>query len=110
VTAVSPLVAVAASRAAGLILIVPFALRFGARVPRGLRGVAVLTGGLETMGFILIVTALTIGPVATASVLAAQFATFAVLLGLIVGRERPARVQLAGVVLTIVAVTILALA
>jgi len=107
---ISPVTAVAVSRIVSLALVLPLALHRGVHVPRKLRGTAVLSGALEATGFLLVVLALAAGPVAVASVLVAQFATFAVLLGLVVGRERPSRVQLAGVVCTIVAVTVLAVA
>ena len=108
-SAVSPVSAVAASRTVTFALLVPFALRSGLRVPARLRANAVGVGFLEAGGFLLLVWALARGPVAVASVLGAQFATFAVVLGLVVLRERPAPRQLFGVLCTIVAITLLAL-
>jgi drug/metabolite transporter (DMT)-like permease len=49
------------------------------------------------------------GPVSIASVLLAQFATVVAILGVTVLHERPAPHQLAGVVLAIVATSVLAL-
>ncbi len=109
ISSLSPITAVAVSRLVSLGLVLPFALRSGVEVPRPLRATALVSGALEASGFMLLVLALAVGPVAVASVLVAQFATFAVLLGLLVNRERPARVQLVGVALTISAVTVLAL-
>jgi drug/metabolite transporter (DMT)-like permease len=110
VTSLSPLTAVAVSRVVSLLLILPLALRFGVHMPRHLRPTALVSGALEASGFLLVVLALTVGPVAVASVLVAQFATFAVLLGLFVGHERPSRTQFFGVLCTIVAVTVQAMA
>jgi drug/metabolite transporter (DMT)-like permease len=110
ITSISPLTAVAVSRVTSFALILPLATRFGMHVPHGLRGTALLSGALEASGFLLLVVAIAVGPVAVASVVVAQFATFAVLLGLIANRERPSRVQLVGVLCTILAVTALALA
>jgi drug/metabolite transporter (DMT)-like permease len=110
ISSLSPVTAVAVSRAVSFLLILPFAFRFGAHMPRRSRRTALLSGVLEVGGFYLIVAAVTVGPVTIASVLAAQFATFAVILGLVVNRERPRPIQLVGVVCTILAVTILALA
>lgn len=108
-SAVSPVSAVAASRTVTFALLVPFAVRHGFRVPARLRVDAVGVGFLEAGGFLLLVWALARGPVAVASVLGAQFATFAVVLGLVVLRERPAPRQLCGVLCTIVAITLVAL-
>ena len=52
--------------------------------------------------------AISIGPVAIASVVVSQGGTMAALLGLVFLRERLSRVQLAGVALTCVAVALLA--
>ncbi len=109
-SAISPVTAVAASRFVTLLLILPFAARAGLSLPSRLRLTAVVVGLLEAGGLLMIVWALARGPVAVASVLGAQFATFALVLGLVVLRERPARWQLAGVLCTIAAVTALALA
>ena len=109
-TAVPAVAAVAVSRVVSLALVTPLAVRRGVHVPRDLRLTAVLSGALEAGGFFALVAAVSRGPVAVASVLVAQFATFAVVLGLVANRERPARRQLAGVVITVVAVTVLAVA
>jgi drug/metabolite transporter (DMT)-like permease len=107
---ISPVTAVAVSRIVSLALVLPLALHHGVRVPRKLRGTAVLSGALESGAFLLAVVALAVGPLAVASVLVAQYATFAVLLGLVAVHERPSWMQLAGVLCTIVAVSVLALA
>jgi drug/metabolite transporter (DMT)-like permease len=110
--AIAPVSAVAVSRVVALAIVLPLLLvRRGALLPRpSLRRLAPLPGLCEAFGLILSATALTSGSVAVASVMIAQFATFAVILGLVVFRERPAAHQLAGVALTIAAVTALGLA
>jgi drug/metabolite transporter (DMT)-like permease len=47
------------------------------------------------------------GPVAVASAMITQFPIFGVVLGLVVLRERPARHQVLGVLLAIIAITTL---
>ena len=63
----------------------------------------------DVAGFIAWVAATAIGPVATASVLSAQTGTMSAAFGMAVLRERPSRVQVAGIVATVAAVTLLAL-
>ena len=109
--AIAPVSAVAVSRLAALAIVLPLLLVLGGELlPRpGLRRLAPLPGLGEAFGLILSATALTSGSVAVASVMIAQFATFAVILGLVLFHERPAAHQLVGVALTIAAVTALAL-
>lgn len=110
-TTISPLMTVAASRLVSLAIVVPIVAFV--RPPRpgpGLRRDAWLCATLETCGYLAAAAALMRGPVAVASVMITQFPIFGVLLGLFVLRERPARHQLAGVLLTIVAVTALSAA
>jgi len=102
---------VTAARVAGLAIAIPGALQAtGLRVATAVRPLVLASGLLETLGFLLIAASLALGPVSVASVLSAQFATFAVILGIVVLRERPARHQLAGIGCTLVAVTLLATA
>jgi drug/metabolite transporter (DMT)-like permease len=61
----------------------------------------------DTGAYLLFVAAADRGPVAVASVLAAQFATVAVLVAVLAG-ERPLRRQLAGVALVIASVSAIA--
>jgi drug/metabolite transporter (DMT)-like permease len=77
------------------------------KLPRESWGLAVGSGSLEVGGLVLIALAISIGPLAVAGVTASQFATFAVLLGLVVLKERPRPHQLAGVAMTLAAVTLL---
>ena len=64
---------------------------------------------IDVAGFAAWVAATAIGPVATASVLVAQTGTMSAIFGMAVLRERPARVQIAGIAATVTAVTLLAL-
>jgi drug/metabolite transporter (DMT)-like permease len=109
--ALPPLSLAAIGRAATCVLIVPIALASGGFVlPRGLRRRAVAAGVIDAGAFAALAVAVSLGPVAIASVAVAQSGTWAVVLGLFVLREKLSRVQLAGVVLACVAVTLLALA
>jgi hypothetical protein len=106
----------AVSRSASFLVVVPLALVVGRGALPGtgltprLRGIALGAGLLEILGLVSLTMSVALGPLAVASVMVSQFATFGVLLGLIVLRERPRPHQLAGVVCTIVAVSLLAVA
>jgi drug/metabolite transporter (DMT)-like permease len=105
----SAVTVVAVSRLASIAVVLPVALlRSGLALPDGVRPFALGSGLLDVTGFLALAAAVALGPVSVASVLVAQFATFAVILGLVVLGERPARHQLVGVATTLVAVTILA--
>lgn len=109
-TALSPLSAVAMSRVASLLVIAPIACRRGwPSLPAGLRRWVVLAGLVEVAAFLALAVADWQGPVSVASVMTAQFAAFAVVLGVIVLGERPTRTQRAGIVATVVGVSLLAL-
>jgi drug/metabolite transporter (DMT)-like permease len=100
----------AISRVVSLAIAVPAALITGDLiVPRNLRLAAVGSGVLELGGLLLLTVALALGPVTVASVTTTQFGTFAVIIGFSVLHERPRRHQWAGIVATIVGVSILAL-
>jgi drug/metabolite transporter (DMT)-like permease len=79
-------------------------------IDRPSRRFAVAAGLFDVAGFLALTYAVAHGPVSVASVLVAQFATFAVLIGLIVLRERPAWHQLAGVACVIGGVSVIAAA
>ena len=97
------------SRTASLVTIVPFVAAAGAGVwvPKPLGRVLFAAGALEVLGLVLVNLSVAVGPLAVAGVMVSQFATFGLLLGMIVLRERPRPHQLAGVACTIVAVSIL---
>ncbi len=64
-------------------------------------------GILELLGLVLITVSIQLGPLSVAGVTAAQFGTVAVILGLVLLKERPRKHQLVGVVFTMVAVSLL---
>jgi drug/metabolite transporter (DMT)-like permease len=71
----------------------------------------ILAWGLgDSTAYLLFVYAADRGPVSVASVLVAQFATVAVLVGMVFGGERLLPRQVVGVVLVIAAVTVMAAA
>jgi len=99
----------AISRSVSLLIVLPVALFTGGiAVPRGLRVRAVGAGVLELCGVMLVTIAFSLGPSTVAGVTTTQFGTFAVLLGYFLLHERPKPQQWAGVVCTIVGVSLLA--
>jgi drug/metabolite transporter (DMT)-like permease len=99
----------AISRMVSLAIALPLALATGGiAMPRALRSQALGAGALELGGLVMLTLALSLGPVTIASVTTTQFATFAVILGLVFLHERPRRHQWAGLVLTLVGVSMLA--
>jgi drug/metabolite transporter (DMT)-like permease len=98
-TALPPFSLAAIGRAATCVIIVPVALLTGGPVlPRGLRRRAAAAGVVDAGAFVALALAV------------AQAGTWAVILGLVILREKLSRIQLVGVVLTCVAITLLALA
>ena len=81
----------------------------GLKLPREFRARALTAGSFDAAGFMLLATAISLGPLAVASVTVAQSGTMASLLGLVALGERLRGLQVVGVVLTLVAVTLLAL-
>jgi uncharacterized membrane protein len=99
----------AISRAVSLGIALPVALLSGgAALPSRLRPVAVGAGVLELAGLTLLTITFALGPAAVAGVTTTQFGTFAVILGFAFLHERPKPTQWAGIVATIVGVTLLA--
>jgi len=108
--ALPPIAIVAVSRIASLSLLVPLLLlAYGFRmerehvVPVGVSG---LVDGFAVLAF---AAATAIGPVSTASVLVAQTGTFSAVVGMWALKERLTKVQIVGIVLAVVAVTLLAM-
>ena len=98
-------------RIAATAAILPFALRSGAlRGGLGIGRIALLAGALDATGFAFYAAAARRGPVSVAAVSAAQFATIAAVLGFVVLHERLQRRQLIGIAITLIGVTLLALA
>ena len=93
----------ACGRLGTMVVLVPVALLLaGLRLPRRLAGRCGVAGLFDAAGFILFAAAITIGPLAVASVVIAQGGTMAVLLGYLVLHERLSRVQYVGVACTCV--------
>jgi drug/metabolite transporter (DMT)-like permease len=110
-TALPPVSLAAVGRAATCVVVVPVALLTGGLVlPREFRRRAAVAGVFDAGAFVGMAIAISLGPVAIASVAVSQAGAWAVVIGLVVLRERLGRVQLAGVVLTCAAVTLLAAA
>ena len=106
-----PAVSAAAwGRLTGMLVFLPFALlKVPLRMPPRLYVSTTAAAVLDSVAYVSIAAALVIGPVAVAGVLSAQFATVALVLGVVVRHERLAPHQLAGLVCTIVSVALFAL-
>jgi drug/metabolite transporter (DMT)-like permease len=110
-TALPPLSLAAVGRVSTTIVVIPVALLTGGLVlPRPYRRRATAAGVVDAGAFAALATAISLGPVAIASVAVAQAGTWAVIIGLVLMREKLSRVQLVGVVLTCIAITMLAAA
>jgi drug/metabolite transporter (DMT)-like permease len=101
----------AVSRTMSFLAIIPIVLLIGGGVSiaRPLRRTVAGAGALEILGLVFVTASVSVGPLAIAGVMISQFATFAVLLGIVFLRERPRPHQLFGVACTIAAVSMLAL-
>jgi drug/metabolite transporter (DMT)-like permease len=101
----------AVSRTTSFLAILPVVLFVGGgvKVARPLRLTVAGAGALEILGLVLVTASVAVGPLAIAGVMISQFATFAVLLGIVFLHERPRPHQLFGVACTIAAVSVLAL-
>jgi|1186.fasta_scaffold194575_2 drug/metabolite transporter (DMT)-like permease len=106
-----PFSAVTAARLAAIVVLAPFVL-MRARVWPTRADVAALSmiGIIDALAFCAFAAAATRGPISVASVCAAQFSSISVGLGILLLHERPARVQLAGIALTLLGTTLLAAA
>jgi drug/metabolite transporter (DMT)-like permease len=105
-----PSVAIAAyGRVGTMVVLLPVALMLaGLRLPRVFARRTLLAGLSDSAGFILFAAAITIGPLAVASVVISQGGTLAVLVGYLALRERLSRLQYVGVACTCVACTLFA--
>jgi drug/metabolite transporter (DMT)-like permease len=107
--ALHPVALAAYGRLGTMVVLVPVALLLaGLRLPHTLARRAAFAGVFDAAAFVALAAAISIGPVAIASVVVSQGGTMAALLGLFVLRERLSRVQIVGVALTCVAVALLA--
>jgi drug/metabolite transporter (DMT)-like permease len=108
-TALQPVAIAAYGRLGTMVVLVPVTLLFaGLRLPCRLAGRCGIAGVCDATGFFLFAAAITIGPLAVASVVIAQGGTLAVLLGYLLLHERLSRLQYVGVACTCVACTLLA--
>jgi len=99
----------AISRTVSLAITLPVALLSGGlAVPKPMRVRSVGAGLLELGGVMLLTIAFALGPPTVAGVTTTQFGTFAVILGFVLLHERPKPNQWAGIVCTIVGVSLLA--
>jgi drug/metabolite transporter (DMT)-like permease len=99
----------AISRTVSLLVTLPVALLSGGiGVPRALRARAVGAGVFELGGLVLLTITFSLGPPAVAGVATTQVGTFAVILGFVLLHERPKPNQWAGIVCTLVGVSLLA--
>jgi drug/metabolite transporter (DMT)-like permease len=90
-------------------VLLPIALARGTwRVERRFRRRVGVCGVLDTAAMISFAAATSMGSLSVVGILVAQTGTMAVILGMVLLHERPHRVQMAGIVLTLVAVTLLA--
>jgi len=107
-----PAVSAAAwGRLTGMLVFLPFALlKVPLRMQPRLYVTTTVAACLDSLAYTAIAAALVIGPVSVASVLSAQFATIALVLGVVVRHERLATHQIAGLVCTVAAVMLFALA
>jgi drug/metabolite transporter (DMT)-like permease len=108
-TALHPVALAAYGRLGTMVVLVPATLLLaGLRLPAPLAKRAGAAGLFDAAAFVALAAAISVGPVAVASVVVSQGGTMAALLGLFFLRERLSRVQLVGVGLTCVAVALLA--
>ncbi|MBI2762894.1 MAG: DMT family transporter [Chloroflexi bacterium] len=97
------------SRAVGVVLIaLPLVVRGRLRISRRALPLVVISGVLEAVGSALYVTGAHASP-ATAAVLSSQFAAIAALSAFVLFGERLARVQLAGITVIAIGITVLAI-
>jgi drug/metabolite transporter (DMT)-like permease len=110
-TALHPVALAAYGRLGTMVVLVPATLLLaGIKLPAPLAKRAGVAGLFDAAAFVALAAAISVGPVAVASVVVSQGGTMAALLGLFFLRERLSRVQLIGVGLTCVAVALLATA
>jgi len=109
-SALSPLAVVSIGRLASLAVLTPvLVVAFGFRMERRFVRPVAVAGVLDGVAFITFAAAAALGPVATASVLVAQVGTLSAVVGMWALKERPARIQIVGIVLAVAAVTLLAM-
>ena len=96
---------------ASVAVLLPLALLLGHwKVEARFRRRVGACGVLDTAALISFAAATSLGPLSIVGIAVAQTGTMAVVLGMVLLRERPARTQLVGIGLTLVAVTVLSAA
>jgi drug/metabolite transporter (DMT)-like permease len=109
-SALQPVALAAYGRVGTVAVLLPVALLLRrVRLPRALVRRAAVAGCFDAAAFVSLAAAITIGPVAVASVMSAQGGLVAAVLGYVVLRERLSPVQYAGVGFTCAAVALLAI-
>jgi drug/metabolite transporter (DMT)-like permease len=109
-TVLHPVAIAAFGRLGTIVVLVPVALLLaGLRLPRPIAGRCAVAGVFDAGAFIAFAAAVTIGPLAVASVVISQGGTMAVLLGYLLLHERLSRLQYVGVACTCAAVTLFAI-
>ena len=108
-TALQPVAIAAYGRLGTMAVLVPVTLMLaGLRLPRALAKRSAVAGCFDAGAFVALATAISVGPVAVASVLASLGGLVAAVLGYVFLRERLSAVQYAGVGITCIAVALLA--
>jgi drug/metabolite transporter (DMT)-like permease len=108
-SALHPVALAAYGRLGTMVVLLPIALLLaGLRLPRPLALRSAYAGVFDAAAFVALAAAISLGPVAVASVVVSQSGTMAAILGLMFLRERLSRIQYVGVALTCVAVALLA--
>ena len=108
-SAITPVSLAACGRIGTVAVMLPVALLLRkVRLPRPLAKRAMTAGCFDAAAFVCMAAAVTIGPVAVASVMSAQGGLVAAVLGFVFLHERLARVQYVGVAFTCAAVALLA--
>lgn len=104
-----PSVVAVAAGCGGLALLMTAPLVPGPVMPRGgALGISLVASVLAGAHLVALVFAVERGSVSTGTVLAAQYPAFTVLMAAIVWRQRPTRLQVAGLILALVAVGMIA--
>ncbi len=100
---------VTVARVTGIAVLAPWVIARRTALPRG-RTLAWLAGAgvVDSVAFGAFAVAAARGPVSVASVCAAQFSTISVVFAVVVLRDRPAPIQMAGIALTLIGTTLLA--
>ena len=104
-----PTVVAVVAATAGLLLLVTAPLRPGPVMPRGSAlGISLAAAALSGLHLVALLFAVKYGSVATGTVLVSQYPAFTVLMAALVWGQRPTRLQVAGLLLVLLAVGMIA--